>query len=107
MLNFGNTSKSGSGTVIENKSLDGTNNQISIQVSDFNYAPNEGGMYLISFRGMNRFNKRSYFSELKNIPDENNILSFDLEQSEQLKSLSPGVQVKIQGPFGQTVEQAG
>lgn len=107
MLNFGKAHKTDSGIVIENKTVDSSTNQVSIQVSNYTYSPNEGDLYLISFRGLNPKNKKTHYSILKNVPDENNILSFDLQSSKMLESLNPGAKVKIRGPFMQSNQQVG
>lgn len=85
MLNFGNSHKTDNGILIENKVVDEQTTQVSVQVNNFEYSPNEGDLYLISFRGIGRSNKRTHYSVLKNIPDENNILSFDLQKSKALE----------------------
>lgn len=99
MLNFRKNRKTDVGILIGSKTIDSSTKQVLIQVSDFTYSPNEGELYLISLGGLNPINKRIHYSVLKNIPDENNILSFDLQNSKLLNSLKPGDKIKIKGPF--------
>lgn len=90
MLNFSKKQKSNIGTIIENKRIDNSTNQISIRIVNFTYSPNEGKLYLISFGGLTTVRRTRYYLALKNIPDENNILSFDLKKTKLLDELNIG-----------------
>lgn len=106
MLNFRKKQKVNIGTIIENKRIDSSTNQISIRIINFTYSPNEGNLYLISFGGLTTVRKKTYYLALKNIPDENNILSFDLKNTKLLDELNIGEKVKIQGPFTHVIKKA-
>lgn len=106
MFNFKTAIQKDTGIVIENRPIDNTTNQVSIKINNFKYSPNEGNLYLVSFRGIGRSNKHYRTLELRNIPDENNLLTFNFQKSNQLDALIPGVHVKIRGPFTDSTKKA-
>lgn len=113
MLNFKNITHNNTtdtGVVIENKDLNPQNKQITIKINNFKYIPNDGTHYLVSFRGVGRSNRQFHTLELQNVPDENNLLTFNFSNSDHLNKdlslLTPGVRVKVRGPIVNSTKEA-
>jgi len=91
------------GIVIENQKIEARINQISIKLANLHEIPNSDDFYLIAFPGIRGYQRLT----VKGIPDENNLLTFNIKSNLDLDDIQLGSKVKVKGPFKGSTIQAG
>lgn len=93
-----------SGVVIENKKLSTRANQITIKLDDLKIVPQPGDTYFLSFRGVSGISREAHPFSIKNVPDENNLLTFAIQKggdfTKKLDLVNANSKVRVEGPFG-------
>lgn len=96
------------GVIVENKALNDQTNQISIRIDSLENIPAKNDAYIIALRGIRKPRNKYHSVELIGIPDENNLLTFKIDRSndkKELLNLKNGSKVRIKGPFNQSLKQ--
>lgn len=87
------------GIIIENKALGNQTHQLSIKVDDLQRIPNAQDSYLIAIKNLSLLKNNYQSFNITKTPDENNLLTFTVHQTDDLATIEPGHKVKLRGIF--------